>query len=149
MTGSLFLWLYWPSFNAALAGNVGNARHRAAINTILAITCSTFSGFIASRFFRKDGKFNMVDIQNATLAGGVAMGAAANMLVQPWGAMLIGAVAGTVSVFGYNHVQDFLLKHIGLRDTCGVHNLHGMPSIVGALASVVVAGIRSHEDCKD
>ena len=42
-----------------------------------------------------------VHIQNATLAGGVAVGTAANMVIYPWGALLIGALAGVVSVFGY------------------------------------------------
>jgi ammonium transporter Rh len=168
LTGSLFLWLFWPSFNAALAGNVGNARHRAVINTILAIACSTFSSFMASRGFRKDHKFNMVDVQNATLAGlhvaervfarssipwsafagGVAVGASANMMVGPWGALMIGATAGLVSTFGFSRMHEYINHKFGLLDTCGVHNLHGMPSVVGALASVLIAGKRSVADCK-
>ena len=40
-------------------------------------------------------------IQNATLAGGVAVGSVANMVIQPWGAVLIGFLAGFTSVIGY------------------------------------------------
>ena len=40
-------------------------------------------------------------IQNATLAGGVAVGSVADMVIQPWGAILIGVGSGIISVLGY------------------------------------------------
>lgn len=45
-----------------------------------------------------------VHIQNATLAGGVAVGTSADMLIGPHGALLIGCIAGTLSVTGYKYV---------------------------------------------
>lgn len=44
-------------------------------------------------------------MQNATLAGGVAVGTSADMMVQPFGALLIGVAAGIVSVIGYRYVS--------------------------------------------
>ena len=49
--------------------------------------------------------------QNATLAGGVAIGAVADMLVQPYAALIIGSVAGGLSVFGYHYITVRLLPH--------------------------------------
>ena len=48
--------------------------------------------------------FLQVHIQNATLAGGVAVGTLANMMIQPWGALLIGFLAAAISVVGYKYV---------------------------------------------
>ena len=44
-------------------------------------------------------------IQNATLAGGVAVGTYADMDVGAWGAMLAGMEAGAVSVLGYKYLS--------------------------------------------
>jgi ammonium transporter Rh len=48
-----------------------------------------------------------------------------------------------VSTYGYHNIQPYLEEKFGLHDTCGVHNLHAMPSVLGALASVIVAANRS------
>ena len=54
--GTLFLWLYWPSFNGAL--QVGNNKQRAIINTTYSLVCSSFSGLIMSMVLHK-GKMNI------------------------------------------------------------------------------------------
>ena len=141
MIGTIFLWMFWPSFNAALG--VGNSQPRAVINTLLSIAASCVTAFLTSYALRRDARFNMVDVQNATLAGGVAMGACCNLLILPGSAMGIGAAAGVVSVAGFVHVQPWLEEHLGLHDTCGVNNLHGMPSLIGGVASIIAAAVAS------
>ena len=37
------------------------------------------------------------------------------------------------------------MEKLKLHDTCGIHNLHGMPSVISALASVVMCAIASGE----
>jgi ammonium transporter Rh len=143
MIGTIFLWMFWPSFNGALC--VANAQERAVVNTLLSLCGSCVVAFIASHVFRGHHKFFMVDIQNATLAGGVAMGACADLLIEPGSAVGIGGVAGLVSVLGFVYVQPVLEQKIGLHDTCGVNNLHGMPSIIGGFASVIAASV-AHVD---
>ena len=78
--------------------------------------------FGLSAFLEK--KIRPVDIQNATLAGGVTIGASANFSLGPAGALLTGMLAGLLSTFGFSKVQGFL-EDKSLHDSCGVHNLHG------------------------
>lgn len=64
-------------------------------------------------------------VQNATLAGGVAIGSMANLDVPPAAALLLGMAAGIASVWGYENISPLLATTLGLQDTCGVINLHG------------------------
>jgi ammonium transporter Rh len=76
MVGTLFLFMYWPSFNAAV-GN-GAQQQRVIINTLLSISTSVISACMFSRLVK--GKLDIEVVLNATLAGGVAMGSAADLI---------------------------------------------------------------------
>ncbi len=148
--GTLFLWIYWPSFvgGAAVANSLD--QERAIVNTILALSASTLTTFALSFIISEENVFRPVDIQNATLSGGVAIGCIANFDLNPVNAIFVGCAAGYISTLGFNRITPWLLSSIGLHDTCGVHNLHGMPSIVGGIASVILAaykqtGGRNHD----
>jgi len=142
MIGTIFLWMFWPSFNGGAAAE-GDAQMRAVINTYLSLCSCVMASFAASAFFSPERKFCMEHIQNATLAGGVAVGATADMVVTPFGALVIGAIAGVLSTWGFAYVSPFLAEKFKITDTCGVNNLHGMPSLFGGLLSVLLAGVAS------
>lgn len=145
MIGTIFLWIMWPSFNAALAGE-NSKQERTILNTAVSLAACCVVAFAWSQITRPGHHFDMVDIQNATLAGGVAIGASACMNLYLVGAMAIGIVAGSVSTLGFRYLQPFLQNHIGLHDTCGVHNLHGMPGLLGGLCAVISAAMVKWED---
>ena len=52
-----------------------------------------------------DMKLNIVDAQNAVLSGGVAVGAIADLVLHPYGAIIIGSCAGMASTIGYQIIQ--------------------------------------------
>jgi len=147
LIGTIFLWMYWPSFNAGpQAGSNPAAAQRAVINTLLGLSGSCLSSFAWTKYYRVEQKFSMVDIQNASIAGGVALGAIADLLAYPVGAIILGTVAGWLSVFGFTQVTPKLEKYLGLHDTCGIHNLHGMPAILGAMAACIIAALAKVEN---
>ena len=137
MVGTLFLWLFWPSFNGALA--VGNAQHRVVINTVLALTNSCISTVIMSKLLRRHHRLSMVDIQNASLAGGVAIGSSSDLVIGPFASLIIGSLAGSISVIGYIYITPYLEDKWKIHDTCGVHNLHGIPGLIGGLGGVITS----------
>merc|ERR1711971_279360 len=107
--GTLFLWLLWPSFCAAVAPE-GKPMFYAVTNCFLGLIGSVVGFAIASRSLH-GGKLNIVEMQNATLAGGVAMGVPATYPLGPPGALALGIMAGVLSTVGYASVD---LKEIGL-----------------------------------
>merc|ERR1719399_1424400 len=144
MIGTLFLWMFWPSFNGAFAH--GSQQHRVVVNTVLSLSACCVTAFAADNRLRPGHKFSMVSIQNATLAGGVAVGSSSDLVIQPWGAIAIGFAAGLLSVIGYVYIQPWLEMKLSLDDTCGVHNLHGMPGILGGLGGAIAAAAARPED---
>jgi ammonium transporter Rh len=138
MLGSMVLWIFWPSFCSAIVPTADVPR--TAINTVVALCGATLSAYVASNLLRR-GRMAFGDIANASLAGGVAIGATCN-LVNPALAFGIGILAGALCVCGYALIQPRLDRALRIVDTCGVHNLHGMPGLLGGLvAALAVPGV--------
>ncbi|OXB74095.1 UNVERIFIED_CONTAM: hypothetical protein H355_015226 [Colinus virginianus] len=140
MIGTLFLWLFWPSFNSAIAAE--DDKTKTIINTYYALAACAVVTFAFSSLLDQRGKFSMVLIQNATLAGGVAVGTCADLKIYPFVAMCIGSLAGIISVLGFHFLTPVLASKLRIQDTCGVHNLHGLPGILGGIAGIVVTAIQ-------
>jgi len=148
MVGTVFLFMFWPSFNAALCPNNNFAKERVVLNTLLSLCSSCMMAFACSRIFEPSSKFNMVHVQNATLAGGVAVGTASDLILGPHIAIIIGILAGVLSTYGYVNISPWL-EMKGLRDTCGINNLHGMPGLLGGFASIILTRVYAPKDYGD
>lgn len=138
MLGSMVLWIFWPSFATALVPLENMPQ--TVVNTLLALSGATIATYFLSSKLH-NGKTSMVDMANAALAGGVGIGSVCDV-VSPTGAFGIGLLAGTISVLGYVFLQPILESKFKIVDTCGVHNLHGMPGLLGGLSAfLVVPGV--------
>ena len=134
MLGSMVLWLFWPSFATALAPL--EDMPQTVANTLLALSGATIATYFLS-YKLNGGKTSMVDMANAALAGGVGIGSVCDV-VSPTGAFGIGLLAGSISVVGYVFLLPLLERKFKLLDTCGVHNLHGMPGLLGGFSALLV-----------
>ncbi len=137
LVGSMVLWVFWPSFCAALVPVA--AIPSTAANVILALCGSTLATYVVSVSLR--GKISAADMANAALAGGVAIGSACDR-VSLGVAFVIGLLAGVLSVVGFALLQERLQGLVKKVDTCGVLYLHGLPGLLGGVAAaLVVRGI--------
>jgi ammonium transporter Rh len=75
------------------------------------------------------------------LAGGVIIGACSGLFTNSGASLIVGAFGGVVSTLGYSFFQDFLKEKIGLYDTAGVNNLHGIPGVLGGLISAIAISV--------
>ncbi len=133
LLGSMVLWVFWPSFCAALVPV--EAVPASVVNVFMALSGSTIATYIASVSIR--GKISAADIANAALAGGVAIGATFNHATH-LEAVIIGLLAGAISTVGFAIFQEKQENFHKIVDTCGVSNLHGIPGIFGGLAAIFV-----------
>lgn len=133
VVGSVFLWMFWPSFNGALSE--GTTQHRIMVNTTLGIVGSVISAACTSRMLFS--KLDMEIILNATLAGGVAIGSSCDLICEPWVAISVGMAGGILSSLGFSKMGPWISESkLGLQDSCGVHSLHGMPGVFAACFSM-------------
>ena len=139
MLGSMVLWIFWPSFCAALVPVAQVPQ--TVVNVIVALCGATLATYITSCALRR--KISIADIANASLAGGVAIGSTCDY-ANPLSSMVIGLLAGALSVFGFAVILPWAQKTISKVDTCGVLYLHGLPGLMGGLAAMFVVGGLNH-----
>ena len=135
--GTLFLVLYFPSFNYAVTAQNAFEQNLIVVNTVMSLAGSVLGTFIVSSLGFGRG-LEMENILNATIAGGIIVGAPSTFIYRPGLALFIGVMGGAVSALCFHNLSPKLLDCIGLYDTCGIHNLHGIPGVMGCIWSAIV-----------
>eukprot|EP01097_Dermamoeba_algensis_P006724 TRINITY_DN4194_c0_g1_i1.p1 TRINITY_DN4194_c0_g1~~TRINITY_DN4194_c0_g1_i1.p1 ORF type:complete len:470 (-),score=53.86 TRINITY_DN4194_c0_g1_i1:128-1537(-) len=140
LVGSVFVFCLFPSFNAALAPD--GTQYRATVNTFISLLGSAVAAFIASKAV-VNRRFHISDIQAGILAGGVAMASGHSILISPGAALVVGTIAGGLSVVSLNLIQPFVEKKLPfhLYDSRGVLSVHGIPGIMAGLASAIALSV--------
>ncbi len=109
------------------------------MNTILALIASLLATFSLSSFVNRI--FNITDLINSTIAGGIIISMASGIIINPAGAMIMGAFGSIISTFTGNYIYRSnrnVFSQIHLRDNLHVLILHGIIGIIGAIFSAIV-----------
>lgn len=75
------------------------------------------------------------------MAAVAVMGMAGEMLVTPFGALIAGFLAGLIPPLGFRFLTPVLCSRLKIQDTCGVHNVHGLPGMLGAFLGTLLAAL--------
>ncbi|XP_034530365.1 rh blood group, D antigen isoform X2 [Notolabrus celidotus] len=146
MFGTIFLWMFWPSFNSALIEDGTPGRKLQVVcSTYLALAVSAVTAAAVSILSSHKGKLNPNHMQSCILAGGIAVGVSISVVHHPWEAMAIGFTAAVVSTTGYKYLKIHTLLAFQSHDTCAVLSTYGLPSLLGWLAHLLL----QLKDCND
>lgn len=131
---AMLLFVFWPSFVTALAP--ADMVTWGMATTYMAGLGSVISAYVTCIALEK--KVNPLVYTYAMLAGMVAIGSPL-LSVGPWGALIIGILAGIISVISFVKIHPVLCEKLGVLDVMGVHNLHGIVGVFGAIVGAIVA----------
>ncbi|XP_055245107.2 RH-like protein ID isoform X4 [Gorilla gorilla gorilla] len=137
MLGTLFLWMFWPSFNSALLRSPIE-RKNAVFNTYYALAVSTVTAISVSSLAHPQGKINMTYMHNAVLAGGVAVGTSCHLITSPWLAMVLGLVAGLISSGGAKCLPVCCNRVLGIHDSSVMHYNFSLLGLLGEITYIVL-----------
>lgn len=139
MLGTLFLWMFWPSFNSVLVDDYPQGRKLGAVcSTYLSLAVSAVTAASVSAVTSHQGKLSFVQIQSSILAGGVAVGVAMPVVHKPWEAMALGFVGAVVSTLGYKYLKNHMALVFQCHDACSVLTTHGLPGLLGWLTQFLL-----------
>lgn len=129
--GVFILWFGWFGFNPGSQLAASGEENRIAISHVFLTTnLAAAAGGMATLFtsWIKYGKPSLSLSLNGILAGLVGITAGCDM-VSPLGAVIIGAVCGTVLVFAI----EFIDKKLHIDDPVGASSVHGVCGILGTI----------------
>ena len=92
---------------------------------------------IFSALFHPKFKLTIADAQRSAIAGGVAMSSNANLLCEPWLALVIGGLGGMACCFGIHQARAFFENRLQLHDTVGVTSMHLWPGLIAWIFGLI------------
>jgi ammonium transporter Rh len=105
------------------------------MNSILSMCCSVAASYAMSIYIK--GKFSVIDLFNGSLSGAIGAGSSAGLFVNPCACMIIGTISGVVCILGMEYLTGWLEKNWKIFDTFGIHNVRGLPGIIGGLGGAI------------
>lgn len=128
--GAALLWFGWFGFNGGSAFSAGGVAGLAVLNTVVASGAALASWLAVER--ARVGKPTLVGAATGLVAGLVVITPAAGF-VEPWAAVVMGAIVSPVCYFAIS----FLKARVGYDDALDAFGCHAVGGVVGGLLTGV------------
>jgi Amt family ammonium transporter len=131
MVGGVLLWVGWFGFNAGSALQANGTAALAMANTFVATAAAGLSWMFLE--WMAKGKPSLLGLISGVIAGLVAVTPAAGF-AGPMGAIVLGLIAGAVSLFFCTTVKNAL----GYDESLDVFGIHAVAGIVGSILTGIL-----------
>ena len=131
MIGASLLWVGWFGFNAGSNLEATGTAVLAMVNTVVATAAAALAWMFMEWMIK--GKPSLLGAASGAVAGLVAVTPAAGF-AGPMGAIVLGAVAGTVCLWAVTGLK----KAMGYDDSLDVFGVHAIGGIIGAIGTGIV-----------
>ncbi|MFV9511046.1 ammonium transporter [Tepidibacillus sp. LV47] len=139
--GGIILWVGWFGFNAgSTMSTVDGFFGYVALTTHLAAAAGALAALITAKILT--GKADVSAMVNGVLAALVAI-TAASAFVEPWAAIVIGAVAGSFTFW-----TSIYFERKGIDDPIYAFSVHGISGVIGTISTGLFASPRLVEITK-
>jgi len=133
LIGALFIFAFFPSFNAALNPQV--LQNQVIVNTYLSIAAAAFASYSFSVILN-NGRFDATEVRNGAIAGGIAMSSGIASIEGPAVGAGVGFVAGSFVVIFIKFVGKGASSS-AVRDTSDSLCLNLVASLVAAVGTFI------------
>ncbi|GEO84846.1 hypothetical protein GCM10007920_25680 [Ciceribacter naphthalenivorans] len=133
-TGALLLFFGWIGFNGGSTLHASTEVAPIILNTVLAGGIGTCIGYVIGHV--QDGVVLPEKSLSGMLGGLVAVTAGCHVL-EPGGALVIGAIGSMVAVYG----NDLLERRFKIDDAVGAIGVHAFAGVAGTLALALLAPV--------
>lgn len=131
-TGAGILWVGWHGFSAGSALMANGSAGMAMLSTHLCASAASITWIVMD--WIKFGKPSVLGAMTGMIAG-LGIIAAGAGFVSPFGAILIGIIAGVACFYSIYFIKQYLL----IDDALDVFPVHGVSGILGALLTGIFA----------
>ena len=135
--GVIFIWCYFPSFNAGLAFN-NNYRYRSTINTYLSLSGSVVGSFIASALYNK-GRYVIEQILFGSFSGGVIISGCSTVCIDHYASLILGFLCSGICVTFLSKIKPFFINW-GYEDIFNIIIIHGIPGLLSSFITPMMIG---------